>query len=430
MFNLEVNHKVKLSNLKNFAGVLVVVVYAFISISAQQQSANPSPVELIKNLLSSVENVKSLEVDVDNLQGHNLGFGAEVNMVLGITKVSAVSTPLRYSASFGSDNGDKYEVAIMGGKTAFISRQGNAIDSTSDRAQSFASVSDAMAVLRLLMNQDNLKRMIADGKLLYSSIENVRGESCYLIVHLSGDPSAGKVETEYIWLSTKTGLPLATQSLLFINGVSRLMPRRIISNIRLNAEIKPEIFSWKPTFKDTIKAPVVIKEDANKTPRIFNSEEYETKKDSNTLIGQQLPNAAILDMEQKPLKLSTFSGKPTLLSLWSTWCGPCLKEMPIFQKLLDRNAGKLQVAALAISGTTYNDATTFIKKNPQYKFNWLLDRDWQAEQSQLWNTLKVGGLPTTLLIDENGKVIDQWSGLLEESILIERVERAFFYKKL
>ena len=36
----------------------------------------------------------------------------------------------------------------------------------------------------------------------------------------------------------------------------------------------------------------------------------------------------LLDLDDKPVELATFRGKPILLNIWATWCGPCLEEMP------------------------------------------------------------------------------------------------------
>jgi thiol-disulfide isomerase/thioredoxin len=48
----------------------------------------------------------------------------------------------------------------------------------------------------------------------------------------------------------------------------------------------------------------------------------------------------------KPVTLAAFKGKPVLVNLWATWCGPCVKEMPSLDRLATRSAGKLHVVVV------------------------------------------------------------------------------------
>ena len=49
--------------------------------------------------------------------------------------------------------------------------------------------------------------------------------------------------------------------------------------------------------------------------------------------GQFLPNFNTLSMKGDQISLSSYVGKPTVINLWATWCPPCRREMPVFERV-------------------------------------------------------------------------------------------------
>jgi thiol-disulfide isomerase/thioredoxin len=87
-----------------------------------------------------------------------------------------------------------------------------------------------------------------------------------------------------------------------------------------------------------------------------------------------LPSFSLTDLEGKTWKLAALEGKPVLINVWATWCGPCRSEHPAFQKLYD----KLKDSGVAVLTFNVDDdlgkVAPYLKEN-RYTFPVLLARD-------------------------------------------------------
>ena len=121
---------------------------------------------------------------------------------------------------------------------------------------------------------------------------------------------------------------------------------------------------------------------------------------------EALPDISFLDGEGKSVSLKDFAGKTVLLNLWATWCAPCREEMPDLARLQkELGSDKFQVVALAVDKAGLEGAAKFLKAN---KIEGLaLYADPSAREG---TKLKVIGMPTTILIDAQGREIGRLVG--------------------
>jgi thiol-disulfide isomerase/thioredoxin len=115
--------------------------------------------------------------------------------------------------------------------------------------------------------------------------------------------------------------------------------------------------------------------------------------------GKAAPATGFTAPDGKPITLAAFKGKPLLVNLWATWCGPCVKEMPSLDRLAKRGAGKLQVVVV----NQTDDAAAIAKWwAPRQLTNLAAYRD---EAGKLGFDFETGVLPTTVLYDAEGKEV-------------------------
>jgi len=116
------------------------------------------------------------------------------------------------------------------------------------------------------------------------------------------------------------------------------------------------------------------------------------------------PRFSLPDMQDKQRELSDYLGKPVIISFWGTWCPPCRKEIPYF----NRASEKLKDDDIVMLFVNINEAKetieAFIKKVP---IKLTILRDETAEQLANWN---LTGLPVTFILDPEGRVAYQAMG--------------------
>jgi len=122
--------------------------------------------------------------------------------------------------------------------------------------------------------------------------------------------------------------------------------------------------------------------------------------------GEAAPTLGFVDPAGKPVTLAAFRGKPVLLNLWATWCGPCVKELPTLDTLATQTAGKLTVVTLSQDMDPAKVAPFFAER----KFTTLKP---YTDPKMAWVPAVANNLPTSILYDAAGKEVWRTVGDLD-----------------
>lgn len=108
---------------------------------------------------------------------------------------------------------------------------------------------------------------------------------------------------------------------------------------------------------------------------------------------------------------------PAVVNIWASWCAPCRRELPAFQRLAQRSQGRLHV--IGVNSRDSRDAAAWIGADYGLTFPSLVD-----DEEQLLRELGRNALPLTILVDGQGRIrhVDA-SGALTEAALTVLVER-------
>ncbi len=120
----------------------------------------------------------------------------------------------------------------------------------------------------------------------------------------------------------------------------------------------------------------------------------------------EAPDFLLMDMDGNSHSLKQYRGKVVLINFWATWCSPCIREMPSLQKLYD--TFKYQsLIVLAINQWEDEDRVfEFMGQlDPAPTFPVLFDTD-----SKLSDRYRVQGLPSTYIINKQGKIVYRAKG--------------------
>lgn len=119
------------------------------------------------------------------------------------------------------------------------------------------------------------------------------------------------------------------------------------------------------------------------------------------------PPLVLKDASGKSHNLAAYKGKVVLVNFWATWCPPCREEMPSMQRLKEKMAGRPFVMLGIDSGESPADLGGFLE---QVKVDFTIVFDPDGVVTRRW---KVFGLPTSFLLDKQGKVRYALTGTTE-----------------
>lgn len=119
--------------------------------------------------------------------------------------------------------------------------------------------------------------------------------------------------------------------------------------------------------------------------------------------GATVKDFTLLNEEGKAVAFSSLRGSYVLLDFWASWCGPCIEEFKNLKVLHAKYKGKASFEILSISTDKSESAWKNALKNQQLP--WVQMHDGQGDKAIAVSQFAVTALPTTFLIDPQGKII-------------------------
>lgn len=123
------------------------------------------------------------------------------------------------------------------------------------------------------------------------------------------------------------------------------------------------------------------------------------------------PDVALTDLTGQPVTLSDFRGKIILYNAWATWCPPCKQEMPTLLAYYEAHKAQGFVIVAIADGQSPEEVRAFAQ---DYGLTFPV---WPDPEYLASKTFRINSLPTSFVIDREGKVRLTWTGAISRAML-------------
>jgi peroxiredoxin len=129
------------------------------------------------------------------------------------------------------------------------------------------------------------------------------------------------------------------------------------------------------------------------------------------------PNFTLKDVEGREVTLADYKGKVVLLNFWATWCGPCKIEMPWFVEFQRKYKDQgFSVIAVSLDDEGWEVVRPFTE---EYELNFPVVVGTNEMADEFGG---VAALPTTFIIDKEGRIRNSHMGLAGRGEYEEEIE--------
>ena len=120
------------------------------------------------------------------------------------------------------------------------------------------------------------------------------------------------------------------------------------------------------------------------------------------------------DQQGKAFDFAELKGKPTVVNFWATWCAPCKKEIPDLSAI-SQDYAQDSVAVIGIAAEDLPAMQEFLQTIPASYTFVAAEFDAMTISRAMGNAK--GILPFTVVLDRNGNVVTQISGIVQPEVL-------------
>jgi thiol-disulfide isomerase/thioredoxin len=127
-----------------------------------------------------------------------------------------------------------------------------------------------------------------------------------------------------------------------------------------------------------------------------------------TALPESVLNRPLKSIDNSTFRLADFSGKVIVVNLWATWCGPCRREVPDYEKVRKEYAGR-DIEFIALTTEDPNVARERVQKFAR-DFNFGFRIGWVDRETARALMNGRNGIPQTLVIGADGHIVNRWTG--------------------
>jgi len=139
---------------------------------------------------------------------------------------------------------------------------------------------------------------------------------------------------------------------------------------------------------------------------------------SESTSGGALPAPKLVDLRTGKASGWEQEGRPLVVNLWASWCTPCKTEMPAIEKVAAKLGDKVDI--VGVTDQKDLDAARRAATMAGVRYRLLVDTD-----QSLLSDLGIVGLPGTVFVDADGKVIGRHTGVLTEETLLKEIKKRY-----
>lgn len=122
--------------------------------------------------------------------------------------------------------------------------------------------------------------------------------------------------------------------------------------------------------------------------------------------GDVLPAMELTAHDGSTIDLSDLRGRPTVINFFASWCAPCVAEMPLFEQVHQDLGDSVELLGIASTDTLEEELDLIERTGVTYP----TARDPLGE---VMGSLGVVGLPSTVFVDADGRIVEYHVGELD-----------------
>jgi peroxiredoxin/outer membrane lipoprotein-sorting protein len=237
----------------------------------------------------------------------------------------------------------------------------------------------------MLYHPDPFSALIANSRTIkIIGNETVEGERCVVVSRQMTR------SVSVVWLSEKDHLPRLTVRYDMRQGRPVEAYREERRDVEVDASIPVTQFRFRP-------------------PRGTKRHVFPRPEDNLLRPGTEAPDFAAENAEDVAVRFASLKGKTVMLMFWSIFCPTCRAEMETLNKLQAEFADK-DVVIVAVNVDYPDSIKDYLAENPATRVKLWRDPTEGREKTSPYALFGIRGVPTTYLIDKEGKVVTSWFG--------------------